>query len=432
MSTWTQRLYEDLSAGRIGPAGSPVLAGLVEGVHALVVLFRETVRDRLHVRAAMLAYWTAVAMVPILLLGFALTGPLGLGLATREAVKGVLYDSIFAESVEEVGVAIDTLLAGANLGTFGVLGLVGVMFIGSQLYFNAELAYNDIFQCRVRRSWILRFTLFYAGITLVPLLLAGGFVLSSRLHVEGAPTFLARVLPVLLTASAFVGAIRVLPCVEVRWPAALAGGLISAVAFEAAKVGFGAYTEVLGTKDNLGRIYGSVAFLPVFLLWTYFLWLIVLFGVELAWFFQNYGRLVADQRRVAADPHANRRSPDAFFALAVMAAVAERFLAGKGPASVFELAGDTAAEPRHVQLVVEVLEEAGLVVEGEDGRLSPARSPDQLGAGEIIRAYRDRVVPEVRGPAMGAVEAALLGVDRTLGSSLGRLLGGAGPVGKER
>ena len=89
MSTWTQRLYEDLSAGRIGPAGSPVLAGLVEGVHALVVLFRETVRDRLHVRAAMLAYWTAVAMVPILLLGFALTGPLGLGLATREAVKGV-------------------------------------------------------------------------------------------------------------------------------------------------------------------------------------------------------------------------------------------------------------------------------------------------------------------------------------------------------
>jgi hypothetical protein len=82
--------------------------------------------------------------------------------------------------------------------------------------------------------------------------------------------------------------------------------------------------------------------------------------------------------------------------------------------------------------VVEVLDEAGLVVEGEDGRLSPARSPDQLGAGEIIRAYRDRVVPEVRGPAMGAVEAALLGVDRTLGSSLGRLLGGAGPVGKER
>ena len=84
-----QRLYRNLAAGPL-PRTSPVARWALEGMHIGVVLVREARRDRLHVRAAMLAYWTAVAIVPILLLGFSLIGPLGLGDSTSQAVRRLL------------------------------------------------------------------------------------------------------------------------------------------------------------------------------------------------------------------------------------------------------------------------------------------------------------------------------------------------------
>ena len=81
----------------------------------------------------------------------------------------------------------------------------------------------------------------------------------------------------------------------------------------------------------------SVAFLPVFLLWTYVLWLVVLFGVEVAWLVQHHGSLVDHQRRVAADPRHGRRSPDGPFALSLMVTITDRFLHGGGGIGVEEL-----------------------------------------------------------------------------------------------
>jgi membrane protein len=423
MWTWFRRLYEDAAAGRLGPAGSPLFRGVVELIHVLVVLVRELIRDRLHVRAAMLSYWTAVAIVPILVLGFALTGPLGLAATTSGAVRAVLYDSMLADSVEEVGSALDTLLVGANIGTLGIFGVVGIMLIGAQLYFNAELAYNDIFQTRVKRSWLLRFVLFYAGITLGPLLIATGFVLSARLGATASDArLLGRVLPVLITATALVSAIRLLPCTPVSWRAALTGGLVSAIAFEAAKAGFGEYTEMLGTKDNLARIYGSVAFLPVFLIWTYTLWLIVLFGVEVAWLVQNHGALVDSQRRRAVDPLSGDRQADGFFALNVLAVVVERWMGDEGAPTKEAVVALTGAEPRHVQRALEVLEESGFLLESEDGRYSPARPPETVPASEVLRAWRTRAAPAIQGPAGSAVHTALSAVDHALLGNVDRLV----------
>ena len=151
MWIWLRRLYEDAAAGRLGPTHHPGWRLLVEAVHIVVVLVQETVRDRLHVRAAMLAYWTAVAIVPLLMLGFALTGPLGLADDTRTAVRQLLYHTILASSVEDLGAALDDLILRTNLRTLGTIGVLSTMFIGSQLFFNMELAYNDIFRARVRR-----------------------------------------------------------------------------------------------------------------------------------------------------------------------------------------------------------------------------------------------------------------------------------------
>lgn len=403
MLKWLERLYVDIAAGRRGPS-QPAMRWLAETMHVCVVLWRESREDRLPVRAAMLAYWTAVAIVPILLLGFSLIGPLGLGDASRDAVRRLLYDTILAESVEDVGSALDTLLSSADVRTLGIVGIVGFMAIGSQLYFNAELAYNDIFRTRVRRSLMLRFALFYAGITLAPTLVAAGFVLTASMPDQ--VTVFRRGLPVLLTAMALVSAIRLLPSRDVSWRSSIIGGLFSAVAFEAAKSGFGTYTALMGTRDSLASIYGSLAFLPVFLLWLDVLWMTVLVGVEVAFLSEHYDLLITAQRHAVGDPFIAHRHPDSMFALAVMGLVARAWLDGDAPVHVDHLVALAGTDPRHVHSVLDSLEDSGLIVETDGKHYMPASPPQTMSAATILSRWRATTAPSVNAVTASTIGAA--------------------------
>ncbi len=375
------------------------LRPLLMVVHFLAALGLQARHDQLPVRAAMLSYWTTVAVVPMLLLAFAMTGAIGLA---DDAVRELLYDTLLASSVEDVGAQLDSFLTSNSLGALGVVGVISIILIGAQLYFQTEKAYNDIFYCRPRQSVISRFFGFYAAITLAPLLIAGGFVATDRLlesaNVGALAGVLNYMLPALLTATALVAAIRYLPSASVTWRSALWGGLTSAMLFEAAKRGFGAYTELLGTSDSMARIYGSLGLLPVFLLWLNVLWSIVLLGVEVAYVRENWALLVEQQQRWITDLHADRRRPDALFGMQVMLAVGSRFIDGDGPTSGDTIADLLEADSRHVRRSLEILEEAGLLVETSEGFYLPAVPLETLATHQVFHAWR-----AVTAPATGAM-----------------------------
>ena len=390
MSSWLQKRYEQLHA-EVESGRYP--KWIVELAHAMAILGKESIRDRLHVRAAMLAYWTCVALVPLLLLGFAMTGPLGLTETTRDAVRDLLYSSILAQSVEDVGGLLDQLLDATQLKTLGLVGVLGVMFIGSQLFFSTELAYNDIFKTRVQRSWLLRFTLFYAAITLTPMVVATGFIMSARAGIGSSGTAFDLMAPWLLTTLVLISGIRLLPCKSVGWRAAISGGVLSASLFESAKFLFGAYTHMVGTAENMSLIYGGMSFLPIFLLWIYLVWLLVLFGVEIAYLVDNYDPLIERQRRLVRDPYTLDRRADARLAIATMILVAQRFLRDEGPMPASILAEATGASPAHVDDCMHLLTEAGLLVRVEQGPVTLAQPPGHIRLFDINRAWRERTGP---------------------------------------
>ena len=360
----------------------------------VVAVWRQAVRDRLPIRAAMLSYWTTVAIVPMLLLAFAMTGAVGLA---SERVRSLMYEVLLSSSIEDVGSSIDIFLSSTSLGTLGVVGVFSIMVIGAQLYFQVEKAYNDIFYCRPRQSLITRFFGFYAALTLVPLLIAGGFVLTEQLTAVPQATVLTDVinylLPSLITAVAFVAALKFLPSTNITWAAALWGGLTSALLFEAAKRGFGSYTELLGTKDSMALIYGSLGLLPVFLLWLNVLWTIVLVGVEVAYVREHWVILVEQQKQWVLDPHAEKRHPDFFFALAVMHVVCNRYLDGEGATSTDFVTDTLSADSRHIQMTLDHLTDARLLLETGEGRYVPARPLDRTPTRAIIGAWRKVTAP---------------------------------------
>ena len=93
-----------------------------------------------------------------------------------------------------------------------------------------------------------------------------------------------RIVPVSVSATAFFLVYRIIPNRPVPARHALAGGIVAALVFEAMKSAFAAYIRVVPTYQ---LVYGAFAAVPIFLVWVYLSWLVVLFGAEftaaLAW-----------------------------------------------------------------------------------------------------------------------------------------------------
>jgi membrane protein len=110
-------------------------------------------------------------------------------------------------------------------------------------------------------SWLLE-----ASVEQVPFVLA-------------AVPFVALIFAVAITTIALTLLYAILPARHVPLKSALAGGLFAALAFEVAKYGFRVYIKTVPTYQI---VYGALAALPLFLVWIYVVWIIVLIGAAIA------------------------------------------------------------------------------------------------------------------------------------------------------
>ncbi|MBN1337329.1 MAG: YihY/virulence factor BrkB family protein [Deltaproteobacteria bacterium] len=377
-----------------------------------VALVRSARRDHLNVRASTLSYSTLFALVPVLLLAFSLMEPLGVMDSIATHLRESLYETVLAASVSDVGPWLDGLVRSISFEALGVVGFLGLLLTGFSLYATVEKAFNDIFQARVRRPVLLRLILFYAVVTLVPLLLTLGYLASGSLGGWLPANVLGWLVPVAMTAAGLVLAIKLLPQCEVRWTAALAGGLVAAILFEFVKFGFGAYTDLLGARSAATRLYGSLGLVPVFLLYVWLLWLVVLVGVEVA-YVVNHARLLAkevrarlirqDQPRFRADP---------VVALLALVALVGRLLEGAGPARGEDIADRIGLSDRLVVDALDILEAARLVVQTDRGRWVLAESADRLTGAEVVNRCRRACIPTFAEdtPGLPTIEAAWAGL----------------------
>ncbi len=150
-----------------------------------------------------------------------------------------------------------------------------------------EKAFNEIWRVRQPRRGVGRFLLYWAILSLGPLLLGAGFAVTtyitslSLLHgpdaLPGAETLLG-LMPLAFSVAAFTLLYSAVPNARVPVRHALMGGVFTAVLFEAAKTLFGLYVSLF---PGYQLIYGAFATVPIFLLWIYLSWMIVLFGAVL-------------------------------------------------------------------------------------------------------------------------------------------------------
>ncbi len=236
--------------------------------------------------AAALAFTTILALVPLLVVVFS---AMALFPAFR-AWQGTIEHFIFHNFVPAMGEQVQAYLVEftAKARELRAIGIVFLVVTVLSMLATIETTFNVIWGVRRQRPYALRFLVYWAILTLGPLLIGVGIVATSTLvslpllrdtvNAESAATQLLTWLPLAATTTAFVLCYKLIPHCPVRMRDALIGGIAAALAFEAAKRLFAIYVTQFPTQQ---AVYGAFATVPIFLLWVYLSWVIVLVGAQL-------------------------------------------------------------------------------------------------------------------------------------------------------
>lgn len=376
----------------------------LRGAAQLVVLLGEgVVRDRMLLRATALAYVTALSLVPALALAVGILGALGVS----EDVARLVMARLSAGS-PEVADWVLGLVAGVDLSSLGTLGAAALFATTVLTLGNVEQALNDVWGVRRQRDWMRRFADYLTVLVVAPLFLGVALSLRTTLESQWLVQRLLQVpelaglyhagldlAPTLLTFVGFSFLYWFLPNTEVRPLSALLGGLGAAFLFDAAQ---SLYLGFNVGMARYGAVFGTFAVLPLFLVWIYVSWVIVLLGAEVAFAHQHLARY---RREVRAAPvgAADRER----MGLAVALAVAAAFEAGRAP-DPETLSEELDLPVRAVRDVLADLAAAGILASREGERFQLGRPAAGIRVADLRAALRGPRTERGRGP-----EAALAG-----------------------
>ncbi len=378
----------------------------------LRTLARALRRGNLRVQAMSLTYISLFAFVPALVVVFSFMEAFGQDRLWR-LVHEYLIANLAVGARASIEPYLNRFVRNAHATSAGLVG--GAILIASAVgvFTHIERAVNEIWSVKRLRPFPQRLLIYWAGLTIGPVLLAGSLALT---HAVGSAAeawplggFLARVASILLSCVLFTLIYLFVPSTRVRWRAAAAGGVLAGISWELAK---GLYTYAVAKFFRYHAVYGSVAAVPVFLLWIYVSWTFVLVGARVSF--------VVQHARVLFRGHA----PEAtalgreLLAARAMLEVALAFRDGRPAPDPGEVAVrlDTFGEP--VREVLGALRLKQLIHELAGGGLVPARPISLITLADVRRAISGPPPPAAEATAEALVSRLLADAEGAAAASL--------------
>ncbi|MBI5257338.1 MAG: YihY family inner membrane protein [Burkholderiales bacterium] len=253
-------------------------------VRTLRLRFRE---DRLGLTASSLTFTTLIGLVPLVTVTLALFSAFPMFAKFQGALQQYLVQSLVPENIARPVMSWVTQFA-VKASRLGSAGLIVLGLTALALVFTIDRTLNGIWRVSKPRPVAQRVLVYWAALTLGPLLLGVSLTLTSYAisagrglvqELPGALSLLLGLFEFGLLATGMAALFRFVPNTHVQARHAWAGGLFVALGFEVAKRVLAWYVAVVPTYS---AVYGAFATLPIFLLWIYLGWVIVLLGAVIA------------------------------------------------------------------------------------------------------------------------------------------------------
>ena len=253
-------------------------------LQTLRLRFRE---DRLGVTAGSLTFTTTIALVPLLTVMLALFSAFPVFARFRKALETQFLSGLVPEVIAKQVMLMLTRFSG-KASQLGGVGLIALGLTAMFLMLTIDHTLNAIWRVRSRRPIAQRVLVYWAALTLGPLLIGVSLSLTSYVlsasrgwvgELPGGVGVLLGLIVFAVQTAGFAALFRYVPNTHVRWEHAASGALFVSVGLELAQRVLALY---LSNVPVYATVYGAFAALPIFLIWMYLSWLIVLQGAVVA------------------------------------------------------------------------------------------------------------------------------------------------------
>ncbi|WP_375689670.1 YihY family inner membrane protein [Pseudooceanicola sp. LIPI14-2-Ac024] len=274
---------------------SRVFSAVMDVVNFALYTVRRFFADRIDNAVAALTYTSLLALVPLMVIAFAILSNFEAFDAATDRMEEIVFDAI----VPEAGAVLTDYLAdfthnAGNLTTVGVIGLgITALFLLSTI----ESTLNHIWRVERTRPFYVRFLVFWAILTLGPLMIGVSLTLTSdavsmaaefQPSIYGVSQYAPGVLDlpsvqklgsIVITTIGLTALYVIVPARPVLIRHAVVGALASAIGFAVLAWVFNSF---LFSGSTYKTIYGAVAAVPIFLIWVYSSWVVVVLGAIVA------------------------------------------------------------------------------------------------------------------------------------------------------
>lgn len=366
---------------------------MVQSARMAIVLFRDVASGGLTLRAMSLVYTTLLSMVPLLALSFSVLKAFGVHNRIEPALQNLLAP-LGAQGHEITGRLVQ-FIDHMNVGVLGSAGLALLIYTVVSLMEKIEESFNSIWRVAQLRSLGERYSRYLSVLLIGPLLMFSAVgvtaiafnseVVQYVLSIEplgGALLKIGELIPYALVIGAFTFVYIFIPNARVRFVPALIGGIAGGILWQSAGWAFAVF---VASSTQYAAIYSTFAVLVLFLIWLYVSWLILLFGADIAFYFQHPESLYA----TPGEPQLSSRMRERV-TLVVMSHIASSFAEGRPPWTVQQLAQRLGIPMHAVAVVLGALEEGGLLTRTRDDPPAylPTRDLADVSVAEVMATVR--------------------------------------------
>tara|TARA_B100001093_G_scaffold469719_1_gene490650 strand:- start:1608 stop:2936 length:1329 start_codon:yes stop_codon:yes gene_type:complete len=342
--------------------------------------------------AASLTFTTILSLMPLLVVVFSVLNAFLPGQLSQ--VQAWILGALFTDSISDITRHIEMALT-ANQGTISLVGLGLLLVVSILLFLSVENAFNDIWSVPKSRPMYRRLLTFYAVITLAPTFLALGSIFGSRLldsvGITSLSIYLAGFVNWLLVVLALTLLYKLLPHTYVKMKYAFIAAVVAAIVFQLCRFGFNLYVDSIYTGSTRSKIYGSFALIPIFFLWVYLCWIIVLSGSSSTYIFQNRVRLTRDFDVIRHSGHELNSVPTGYLLCSIYLVIAKHFRRDGGDIEQWKIAHELRIDENSLEQCIGLLKSNDFIClvhnEGPP-RLIPSKPLDRVFLGDIYALAR--------------------------------------------
>ncbi|MBC6409706.1 MAG: YihY/virulence factor BrkB family protein [Ekhidna sp.] len=366
-----------------------------------VISFKEFVKDRCMEKASALTYFSMLSLVPVLAMAIAIAKAFGL----RQLMEDQLSKYFEGQDkiLDNVLPAVDNMLNSSGSGIVTGVSVVFLIFTVIRLLINIEAAFNDMWDIKKSRRWERKISDYVAVILLGPVLLivassATVFVKDTIQHfvagieflgqLKSGIFFLLKLLPYTILWLLLFGLYLIFPNIRVKVLPAIVAGIIAGTLYQLNQQAFISLQFAFASYD---AIYGSIAFIPLFLIWLQISWLIVLFGAEVCYAIQFVNQWEMDSDKLKVNLSHRRK-----LVLLLLYRIIKRFEDEGGALSLSELSRMINIPRRYLTELCCALERSKLIVrtEGEEGSYLPGFDIHKMDIHTILSKYETEGIGE--------------------------------------